>query len=69
MKTIFVICLLALPTSCLELNRFLCNSITDFSWNYEKTLCIEKEIPVEMPFADNFRVLAPKANNNNAPPG
>ena len=76
MKVFLVICLLAttgvlaLPTSCLELNRFLCSSITDCSWNYEKTLCVEKEIPIEMPLADNFRVLAPKANStNNAPPG
>jgi len=76
MKVILVICLLAtagvlaLPTSCLQLNRFLCSSITDCSWNYEKTLCVEKEIPeIEIPVVDNFRVLAPKANNNNAPPG
>jgi len=75
MKVILVICLLAtagvlaLPTSCLELNQFLCNSITDCSWNYEKTLCVEKEIPVEMPLVDNFRVLAPTANSiSTAPP-
>ena len=75
MKVILVICLLAtagvlaLPTSCLELNRFLCSSITDCSWNYEKTLCVEKEIPVEIALAENSRVLAPTATTNNAPPG
>jgi len=74
MKIILVICLLAtagvlaLPTSCLELNRFLCSSITDCSWNYEQTLCVEKEIPFEMILVENHRVLIPKPNNNNAPP-